>query len=294
MTIRLLKTLVAVADTKTFSAAAEVVHVTHAAVSQQMRTLEADLGFTLFDRTKRTPTLTPAGQQVVERARNLIADYDGLAASVLSDDGLSGTLKLGALRTTLTGLTPQAMAILKTRFPEVGLYIRPGLTSALLTDLQRGELDAALVSKPHLLPAGLVFHDLVQEPLELICSLDEPENDPLILLIKRPYIRFNRNAVVGTLIDNWITSKDLQVSETMELDSLEAITGMVHANLGVSIVPRLAVPPIEAAPVKRLRLGDDAPTRTLGLAHVDHPLKARAVTEFLAVLRNVLEHQGAG
>ena len=291
MTIRLLKTLVAVADTKTFSAAAEVVHVTHAAVSQQMRTLEADLGLELFDRSGRTPSLTPIGQQVVDRARSLISDYDSLALSVLTDDGLSGVLRLGALRTTLTGLTPRAMASLKARFPEIGLHIRPGLTSNLLADLQRGELDAAIVSKPHLMPSGLTFHDIADEPLELICAREDRETAPLTLLQQRPYIRFNRNAVVGTLIDNWITDKGLRVNEAMELDSPEAITSMVQANLGVSILPRLAVQPTDSAAVAHLSLGEDAPTRTLGLAHADKPLKARAIDEILNALRRVVQDQ---
>ncbi|WP_147112228.1 LysR family transcriptional regulator [Tateyamaria sp. syn59] len=279
MTIRLLRTLVAVAEHKTFTAAADAVHVSHAAVSQQMQSLEADLGLVLFNRTTRTPELTPVAHEVVARARQLLADYDNLVPSVLADGGLSGVLKLGALGTTLTGLTPQAVAIFKGRFPAVGLHIRPGLTGVSLAEIERGNLDAALITKPHLMPTGIVFRPLAEEPMHLIAALEEPENDPLTLLRSRPYIRFNRNAVLGTLIDNWIQSRRIRVSETMELDSPEAIASMVHANLGVSIVPDLTVKPLESAPVKRLALGPDGPTRVLGLAYPEDQIKTRAVDE---------------
>ena len=292
MTIRLLRTLVAIADAKTFTAAADVVHVTHAAVSQQMQALEADLGVALFNRQTRTPELTPLGHQVVAKARVLISDYDNLVPSVLADGGLSGVIRLGALGTTLTGLTPQAMAVLKARYPELGLHIRPGLTSALLADIERGNLDAAIVSKPHLMPAGLLFRELAVEPMQLIVSREEGEEDPFVLLQNRPYIRFNRNAVVGTLIDNWILSKRMRVSETMELDSPDAIASMVHANLGVSIVPSVTVKPVDAVPVRRLDLGDDAPRRVLGLAYQSDQVKTAAMDALFQALSGVI--QGAG
>ncbi len=75
----------------------------------------------------------------------------------------------------------------------------------------------------------------------------------------------------------------------MELDSPEAIASMVHANLGVSIVPDLAVKPKDAIPVKRLSLGPDAPQRTLGLVHQKNQLKARALDELFAALMNAIE-----
>ncbi|SPH19751.1 Hydrogen peroxide-inducible genes activator [Ascidiaceihabitans donghaensis] len=293
MTIRLLRTLIAIADTRTFTAAAGVVHVTHAAVSQQMQTLEADLGVALFNRSTRTPELTPVAHQIVAKARKLVADYDNLVPSVLGDGGLNGLVTLGVLRTTLTGLTPQAMAILKTNFPDVGLRIRPGLTGTLLADVARGDLDAAIVTKPHLMPDGIQFRDLTEEPMELIAAMEEQGDDPIALLKTRPFIRFNRNAVVGTLIDNWILSKGLRVMETMELDSPEAISSMVRANLGVSIVPSLAVKPLESVPVKRLPLGQDAPTRILGLAYRKDQLKIRLLDELFAILQRVVEKAGS-
>ena len=291
MTIKLLRTLVAVADQRTFSAAADIVHLTHAAVSQQMQTLEADLGVALFNRSTRTPELTPVGLQIVEKSRKLIADYDNLVPSVLADGGLSGQISIGALRTTLTGLTPQALALLKQKFPDVAWRIRPGLTNQLLTEVERGTLDVALVTKPYLMPLGLVFRALAEEPMHLIAAMGEREGDPIQLLNKRPFIRFNRNAVVGALIDNWILSKRIRVNEAMELDSPEAIASMVHASLGVSIIPDLVVKPQESVPVKSISLGSDAPTRILGLVHQENHIKEQAADELFSALHSVIELQ---
>lgn len=284
----MLRTLVAIADTKTFSAAADVVHVTHAAVSQQMQTLEADLGVALFDRSTRTPELTPVAHQIVEKARKIIADYDNLVPSVMQEGELNSVIRLGVLRTTLTGLAPQAMAQLKAHHPGMGLHLKPGLTGALLADLARGNLDVALVTKPAVMPPGVIFRTLVEEPMQLIASLEEPEQNPITLLKTRPFIRFNRSAVVGALIDNWILSKRIRVNEAMELDGLEAIASMVHANLGVSIVPDLAVPPMDPLPLNRLNLGPDAPRRTLGLIYPETQSKMRAMDALFNALAGVI------
>ena len=289
MTIRLLRTLVAIADNKTFSAAAKFVNVTHAAVSQQMQTLEADLGVSLFNRNTRTPELTPVARQIVAKARDLISDYDNLVPSVMGDGGLSGTITLGVLRTTLTGLTPQAMAALKSKYPKLGLHIRPGLTGTLLVEVERGNLDAALVTRPNTMPVGVVFRELTEEPMQLIAAIEETEDDPIKLLKSRPFIRFNRSAVVGALIDSWLSSHRIRVLETMELDSPEAIASMVHANLGVSIVPDLAVKPLDAVPVKRISLGEDAPKRTLGLIYQETQIKTQALDELFDALAQVID-----
>lgn len=277
MSIRMLRTLIAVEKNRTFGAAADEVSVTHAAVSQQMRTLEDELGVTLFDRSKRTPELTPIGQAVAAKAREIVSAYDDIVPSVLGDKGLSGEVSLGALPTLMTGLAPLTVTLLKRKFCDLHVRLTPGLTMPLLAEVERGRLDAAVTSKPPALPSQITAKFVAEEPMQLLAASHAECSDPLNLITDNPFIRFNRNAVVGQLIENWLQEKNLRVDEAMELESLEAISSMVAANLGVSIVPRTCVQSPNTMPVKHISLGEDAPNRQLVLIYRSDNPKTRVL-----------------
>jgi len=277
MTIRLLRTLIAVSETKSFSEAAERVHITHAAISQQMKTLEDHLGVSLFDRSSRSPTLTPIARQIIEKARKIIEDYDNLAKPDQLEDIFNSEINLGVVPTTLTGLTPKAIGLLKSRYPNMKIHVKSGLTATLMADIGRGTVDAAIVSKPHLMPSKIAFHHIAEEEMKLLVQEDETETDLMVLFQEKPFIRFNRSEVIGNLIDNWIASKNIPIVETMELDSGEAISGMVSAGLGISILPEAVVKSGNESPVKRLSLGRGAPKRTLGLVYRNDNIKIHVI-----------------
>jgi DNA-binding transcriptional LysR family regulator len=224
----MLKTLLAIEENGTFSAAADAVFVTHAAVSQQMKALEAEWGVKLFDRTHRTPELTPIGRAIVARARNVVADYENLVPSVLGDDGLNGELMLGVIPTTLTGLVPLTVSSLKKSYPRLHIRLQPGLTNDLALQLQRGRIDAALICRPAHIPKGQVWHEIAKEEMQLLASQTTESDDPIHLLRNNPFIRFSRNAVVGSMIESWLQQQKITVSDAMELEGLEAISSMVQ------------------------------------------------------------------
>ena len=85
MSLRQLRTLLAIQTHGSFSAAAAACHITHAAVSQQMKALESLWGITLFDRKNRRPELTPTGRAMASKAADIIRDYDGILASVIGN-----------------------------------------------------------------------------------------------------------------------------------------------------------------------------------------------------------------
>ncbi|MFB9148605.1 LysR family transcriptional regulator [Roseovarius ramblicola] len=284
MSIRRLRTLVAVHDHRTFSAAADAVFITHAAVSQQMRSLEEEWGVALFDRTRRTPELTPVGRALVARAREILRAYDGLLPSVLGDEGFAGEISLGAVPMTLTGLTPLSVRLLKARYPDLHVRIVPGMTTQLIAEVERGALDCAVLSRQGPLPPGIDHADIAREPMELLAPADVSGDDVRALLVAHPFIRFSRDAVVGGLIDGWLRDNRIAVDVTMELQGLEAISSMVLAGLGVSIVPARCVRGPTRLPLRRLPLPEGAPVRQLTLAHRRDNPRLRVIEAMHAAL----------
>ncbi|MEP3435490.1 MAG: LysR substrate-binding domain-containing protein [Hoeflea sp.] len=288
MSIRLLKTLLAVAEHGTFSAAADAVFITHAAVSQQMKALEQEWKIAIFERSKRTPELTPIGRSLVEKAREVVRAYDNLVPSVLGDDGLKGDLMLGAVPTTLAGLAPMAISLLKSAYPDLHVAVQPGLTNELLHQVERGYLDVAVISKPKLVPRGLNWHQIAIEPLQLLASLETDSDDPVHLLNTNPFIRFTREAVVGDLIEIWLQEQKIDVRDSMELEGLEAISTMVLCNLGVSIAPRRCFQSANPLNLKRLPL-HNGPVRHLGLISRADTTKVRVIEEIHSKLLEAVE-----
>ena len=285
----MLKTLIAVDENGTFSAAADAVYVTHAAVSQQMKALEEMWEVTIFDRSKRTPVLTPLGRALVAKSREIVRDYDNIVPFVTGDDGLAGDLRLGVVPTTLTGLVPLSISILKSVFPNLHIHVVPGLTHDLLRNMQRGSLDAAIISKHGPVQKIHQWNHIATEPLVLLASEDLEGDDPVHLLKNNPFIRFSRDAVVGEIIETWLQNQNIVVTDVMELEGLEAISSMVLSNLGVSIIPRSCVQNMNPLPLKRILLSEKGPERELGLICPSNTTKSRVLDEVHKVLLEAVE-----
>ncbi|MCP5039101.1 MAG: LysR family transcriptional regulator [Rhodobacteraceae bacterium] len=279
MSIRMLKTLVAVGEHGTFCAAADAVFVSHAAVSQQMKALEEEWQVTIFDRSNRSPSFTPIGRALLVKAQEVVRAYDNILPSIIGDDGLKGDFRLGAVPTTLNGLVPASIAGLKASFPDLHIGLFPDLTTSLIMQIKRGTLDAAIVTKPNVMPAEMGWMEIAEENLELIASKETIGDDPVHLLKNAPFIRFSRDAVVGRLIEAWLQESTIAVTESMELEGLEAISSMVMSNLGVSIVPVRCVRAQNALQLKHLPLPQSAPVRQLGLIYRLDNTKPRVIEE---------------
>ncbi len=265
MSMRYLRTLVAIAESGSFAAAARKVHLTQSAVSMHVQALEETLGIALFDRSKRPPVLNRAGTAFVPQARKLIADYDRAMRFSDAPDTISGHLRLGAVPSTMTGSTPQALAALRRKHPDLHVALSMGLSAELVDQIARDSLDAAIVSdlrEPH---PGLEWRPFAHEPLVVIAPLEATEPTAEALLAAHPFIRYARPAWVGELIDDVLRRRGLAVNETMTLNTLEAIATMVFYGFGVSVVPQPTIGPPFPLPLRRVALARPTVHRVLGL-----------------------------
>lgn len=266
MSIRQLRSLIAIADHGSFGAAAEVMHLTQSAVSMQVRALEHELRIEIFDRTKRPPVLNAYGRRLVERAREVVLLYDQMVGAASDAGDLSGTLTLGAVPTTFTGLVPKALAAVRAAYPNLQINVVTELSAPLLELLQRGEVDAAVLTKPRGDVEGLSCRAVATEPLVVIAPPEARDASAREILTTYPYIRFSRRAWVGRTIEAALKDNGIEVNVSMELDTLDAISIMVYQGLGASIVPHPCVEHPAPLPLTTIPFGGPAHRRTLVFA----------------------------
>ncbi len=291
MTISLLKTLVAIAEQGSFGAAADSVNVSHAAVGQQMKRLEAVLQVSLFDRTKRSPELNQLAKALVPKAQKLIYSYDTLLDDLVGEAQLFGELTLGAVPSSIRELVPLSIKELVYSYPALHVRVVPGLSGALYTQVERGVLDAAILTQPPRVAANLTWRPFVEEELILLTPAEINGNDPVRLLKEMPYIGLERQAVVGELIQEWLLRNNISIRTAMEMESLESVTNMVSHNLGISIVPNSCVPDPIFKKLRKIRLPSTPGFRVLGLLARSDCSKGRLIDKLLEQVERIIARE---
>jgi DNA-binding transcriptional LysR family regulator len=236
--LRELKTFIAVTRHGTFAAAGMHIGLTQSAVSAQIRQLEQALGVPLFDRTGRQATLNAAGLRALPLAREILETFNRMTVPVDANE-YRGELKVGAITTAQTGLLPQALVRLRQAAPTVECKLIPGVSLELLSQVDAGELDSAIIIRPPFdLPKELHVQVLRKEPFALIVPHTLAGDDPLQLLATQPHVRYDRTSFGGRLVSRFLKEHKLDVQVALELDELEAIVKMVECGLGVSLIPQ--------------------------------------------------------
>ncbi|MEM5420867.1 MULTISPECIES: LysR family transcriptional regulator [Paraburkholderia] len=267
LTLRMLRTLQAVARSGSFATAAEKSALTQAAVSLQMRGLEEALGRQIFDRRARQVALTREGREICAKVDHILALIDELPAS--AGDTMRGSIIIGAV-VSVIGALSLAVAHLKTGHPELEVRLTSARSNELARMVEDGDVDLAVVvgSADGSLHESLAWTPLYEEPLMLVTSCATPGDDARRILRERSFLRFDRRVPTGVVIDRALRELGIEPLEYLELNSIETIVSLVRNDVGVSVLPVLQGGKWQSDPNLRLVPLPGRPLiRTVGMIH---------------------------
>ncbi|MEG4585232.1 LysR family transcriptional regulator [Microcoleus sp. MOSTC5] len=243
MELRHLRYFIAVAEELNFTRAAEKLHIAQPPLSQQIQHLEAELGFQLFRRTKRTVQLTAAGQVFFEEAGKILLQVDrAIELGRQTSRGELGQLTIGFVSSAAHNVVPAILQAFRTRCPAVKLELHELTTNEQLQRLRFGQIDIGFV-RPPVEEEGINSEIVFREPL--IVALPETHhladraNVELRELSAEPFILFPRSLAPG-LYDRIVSlcqQAGFSPIAAQEAIQMQTIVSLVAAEMGVAIVP---------------------------------------------------------
>lgn len=299
LTLRQLQYALAVAELRSFRRAAQLCFVSQPSLSAQIAELERSLGVQLFERDRRQVLITPAGEELVERARRMLLLAEDLRdAAARRGDLLTGTLRLGVIPTIAPYLLPDIDPVIRAEYPGLMLRWTEDKTELLVEKIGRGELDAVLVALESEL--GSLAHETIGE-------------DPFVLAAPREH-RLGRKSGplrVSTLAAERVLLLDdghCFRDQALELcartgaeelgfraTSLATLAQMALGGAGVTMLPRLAVEVENRRGLLTIReFTKPRPRRTLVLAWRRNSPLATSLKELTAVARKAFREATRG
>ena len=287
MELHQLRYFCAVAETGSFSRAAEQSHVSQPSLSQQILKLEDELGARLFDRLGRSVRLTELGKTFLPRARAVLRELEAAKGDVVEGkEFIGGPTTVGVIPTVAPYFLPPRLTAFSRKFPEVRLTIVEEITPVLLDRLRAGAIDVAILALPirghefdsfpllteRLFAALPKKHKLTSRRS---LSLKDLRAEPFLLL--RDGHCFRDTAVAAC------DRARLHPQIVFESGQFSSLLSMVGAGMGVSIVPEMAIE--KQSLCRFVRIADDRALRTIGVVLLRGRSLTRAHNAFLSHLR---------
>lgn len=288
MELHQLRYFCAVAETGSFSRAAEQTHVSQPSLSQQIRKLEDELGARLFDRLGRSVRLTDLGKAFLPRALSVLRELEAAKGDVVErKDSVGGSITVGVIPTVAPYFLPPCLTLFSKRFPQVRLTVVEEITPVLLERLRAGTIDVAVLALPvrgHEFDAFPLLTERLFAALppkhklskRRSLSLKDLRSEPFLLL--RDGHCFRDTAVAAC------DRARLHPQIIFESGQFSSLLSMVSANMGVSIVPEMAVE--KSARCRYVLISDTDATRTIGAVVLRGRSLTRAHLGFLSHLRS--------
>ncbi len=290
MQIETLKVFCDLAETQSFTKAAQINDVTQSAVSQQISALERLFNSLLIERSKKRFRLTREGQVFYEYSKQIIGTYDSLHSRLQEiKDIISGTVRVATIYSIgLHDLPPYLKKFLKA-YPTVNVHVEYRRANQVYEDVLSNVVDLGLVAYP-VRDAKLNLYPLRKEPLVLICHPSHPlarqKSIKLRTLSGQKFIGFEPDIPTRKALDKVLREHHVQVQHVMEFDNIETVKRAVEIDAGVAIVPHgTIVQEVAKQTLIAISIEDGDLYRPLAAIYKKNKVLSPAMKQFLAVLK---------
>lgn len=293
ISIRHLRAAIAVAELRSFTRAAEFLHVVPSALTETIRQLEADSGVSLFDRAVRPVSLTPAGTELIARARRIVADFDTAMLEMRRLGGLaSGAVRVGAAPSMVRYPLLPAIASFRARHPAVEVTVFDDIAGRLGAMVRDRTIDFALAERWHETDE-LTYQPLLNDPFVLVCHSDHPlARERAVALSAIPeddMIMLATSTGIGKLLagDGILPSRFH--GSTLRAHGTISMLIMISQGMGLALMPRLAASVLQSPQIVQVKLKDLALERELCIVTSTRTSLTPAAATLLAYLKDSLE-----
>ncbi|NUO44798.1 MAG: LysR family transcriptional regulator [Streptomyces sp.] len=292
MDLQQMRYVVAVAETRNFTRAAESCGVVQSSLSHRIAGLEGELGVKLFARTSRRVELTSAGEAFITAARECLSAADRAAAAAAAATGVvRGRLAVGVIVTTAAVDVPELLQRYRTHHPQVRIALRSGRSDDLAAAVRQGELDMAFLGlPPSQPPAGVEALALDHDKHALLIPAGHPlAGTPQVALREiadETFVDFVSGTPARAQSDQAFAAAGLVRDVAYEAGVVELITRLVARGLGVALLPSAFIAPLATAdPALTLVPVSDGPRRVeyLVWSRFNPSPAARAMLKVLGV-----------
>ncbi len=288
-----LKVFCAVAETKSFSKASEIIHLTQPAVSLQIQALEELYETKLFDRSSTTITLTRAGEILYRYAKEILSLYATAAKEIGELTGLvKGSISLGASTTIGNHLLPLVLSEFRQLYPKIKVRLFVGNTRRIVELLNATTIDIGIV-EGDVTKQKLKVEKVLQDELVVIVSPQHPwakkREISIYEVTKEPFIMREEGSGTRQIIEKYLNKHGLGINDlkvTMMLGSTEGIKAAVESGIGISIISRWAArKENKYGALKLLSIKEEKLYRDFSLISIKNAIISHAVSEFLDFIK---------
>jgi DNA-binding transcriptional LysR family regulator len=279
-----LNAFIAVSETKSFSNAAEILHVTQSTISKRIALLEETMGQKLFDRIARQVSLTPAGAELLPRAERMLQEYkDAIQAINDLSGNTSGTLRLAISHHLGLHRLPPLLKKYAQAHTDVVLDIEFMDSEKAYEQVLLGQSEVAVITlaleERHNIVGKKIWDDL----LRFVCAQDHPLSElitpELIHLADYPVILPGLNTYTGRIVQNLFQEKNIRLKSPMSTNYLETISTMVEVGLGWSVLPETLVRDLHVMPIQNCHI-----QRELGYIHHKKRTLSNSAQAFISLI----------